>query len=249
MLEQQMRNGICVLTLNRPEKLNAWDTPAREAFRKALEAADTNDAVKAVVVTGTGSRAFCAGADLREAGIGVPSDAKQRMGLFLHLYRSVLSFRKPLVAALNGLAAGSAFQVVLLMDYRVGHKGSGMGLPEINSGIPTVSGSTILNWAVGLNRTREISITGRMVSGEDSHRLGLIEELTEPDRVFDRAIEVAHQLAAQSPNAYAETKLWLRDLRMPELEAAFARAFEIRQKKDLATSMQSGVSGFNKKSA
>jgi enoyl-CoA hydratase len=245
MVQRELRDGIVLITLNQPDKLNAWDTAAREEFRTALEEADAETGVKAVVVTGAGEKAFCAGADLRESGIGVPSDAKQRMGLFLKLYGSVLSFRKPLVAALNGLAVGSAFQVVLLMDYRVGHKGVWMGLTEINAGIPTISGATILNWAVGLNRTREISVSGRLISGEESHALGLIEELVEPERVLAHSFEVAQRLAAKNANAYAATKAWLRDLRLPELQAAFDRAYEIRQGKDLASSIQSGVAGFN----
>lgn len=244
MIDQDLHGDVVLLRLNRPEKLNAWDTPAREALRLALETADANPAVKAVVVTGAGEKAFCAGADLKESGIGVPSDARQRMDRFLQLYTGVLSFRKPLVAALNGLAVGSAFQVVLLMDYRVGHKGVRLGLPEINSGIPTVSGSTVLNWAVGLNRTREISVSGRMIQGEEAHALGLIEEMVEPARVLERAFEVARQLASKKPHAYAETKAWLRDLRLPELRAAFERAFEIRQRGDVAAAIQTGVAGF-----
>lgn len=248
MIEKETHGDILVIRLNRPEKLNAWDTPAREAFRVALEEANADDAIKAVVVTGAGDKSFCAGADLKESGIGVPSDARQRMDLFLKLYTTVLSFRKPLVAALNGLAVGSAFQVVLLMDYRVGHAGVRMGLPEINSGIPTVSGSTILNWAVGLNRTREISVSGRMVHGEEAHALGLIEELTDADKVMEQAFAMARRLAEKKPHAYAETKAWLRDLRLPELKAAFERAFEIRQRKDVASTIQSGVAGFAAKS-
>jgi enoyl-CoA hydratase len=244
MLDKQIHDDVLIIRLNRPEKLNAWDTPARNAFRIALEEADANDDIKAVIVTGAGDRAFCAGADLKESGIGVPSDARQRMDGFLSLYTTVLSFRKPLIAALNGLAVGSAFQVVLLMDYRVGHADVQMGLPEINSGIPTISGATILTWAVGLNRTREISVSGRMVPGEEAHKLGLIEELTDADKVMERAFEAARRLAAKKPNAYAETKAWLRDLRLPELTASFERAFEIRQRKDVAASIQSGVAGF-----
>ncbi|MFT4069122.1 enoyl-CoA hydratase/isomerase family protein [Paraburkholderia sp.] len=244
MIEKEIRDNILVIRLNRPEKLNAWDTPAREAFRSALEEADANDDVKAVIVTGTGERAFCAGADLKESGIGVPSDARQRMDRFLNLYTAVLSFRKPLIAALNGLAVGSAFQVVLLMDYRVGHPGVQVGLTEINSGIPTISGATILNWAVGLNRTRELSVSGRMVAGDEAHALGLIEELTDADKVMERAFDAARRLCAKKPHAYAETKAWLRDLRLPELSASFERAFEIRQRKDVASSIQSGVAGF-----
>lgn len=247
MIHSEMRGDILLLTLNRPRKLNAWDTPAREEFRLALEAADRNEAVKAVVVTGAGERAFCAGADLRESGIGVPSDARQRMDRFMNLYEGVLSFSKPLIAALNGLAVGSAFQVVLLMDYRVGHKDVEFGLTEINSGIPTISGSTVLSWVVSLNRTRELSVSGRLVGGEEARTLGLMEELVERDQVLERAFAVARMLAGKQPRAYWETKAWLRDLRLPELKAAFERAYEIRQRGEVAASIQSGVSGFNKK--
>lgn len=244
MLRQDRKGDILVLRLDNPARLNAWSQATREELRLALPNAEADPSIRAVVMTGTGDRAFCAGADLTDPTMGDPAAAQGRMEAFRALYAGVLSFRKPLVAALNGLTLGSAFQVVMLTDYRVAHDGVRFGLPEINSGMPCITGTAILSWAVGPQLARSAALSGRFIGASEAHRLGLIEELVDSKQVFERAMEIAGELGAKSPGAYAETKHWVRDLCLPALDAAFARAAHVRGKEDIAHAVRDGVKGF-----
>jgi enoyl-CoA hydratase/carnithine racemase len=166
------------------------------------------------------------------------------MRAYRALYAAIQSFGKPLVAALNGLALGSAFQSVLLMDYRVGHRDVRFGLPEISSGLPCITGSTVLTWAIGATRARNIAITGRFVDADEALQLGLIDEIVDEKVVLDRAIVVAASLAEKSPEAYAATKRWFRDTLAKDLDAAFEHAGAVRSSESMSRSIEAGVSDF-----
>lgn len=244
MLRKETREDVQILRLDRPERLNAWDGATREAVREALGEAEANPAVKAVVITGTGRKAFCAGADLTDKTIGLAEAAPDRMRAYRELYDAIQSFSKPLVAALNGLALGSAFQSVLLMDYRVAHRGVRFGLPEINSGLPCITGSTLLVWAIGAARARNMAISGRFVDAEEALQLGLIDEVVEETSVLGRGIEVANNLAEKSPAAFAATKRWFRDMISDSLDGAFRYAGEVRASESMSRSIGAGVDRF-----
>jgi enoyl-CoA hydratase/carnithine racemase len=244
MLRRERHEEIVVLRLDKPEKLNAWDRELRTFVRTTLAELDGDAGVKAVAFTGTGSRAFCAGADLSDTTIGEPSAAEDRMTAFRDLYRGIQSFRKPLVAALNGLALGSAFQAALLMDYRVAHRGVQVGMPELNSGIPCFTGSSILAASVGIAQARKLALSGDFIDAEEALQHGLIDEVVDAERVLGRAIEVATALSKKSPVAFAETKLWFRDMMQPALDAAFERAAAVRSRTETSHGIQSGVAGF-----
>ncbi len=244
MLKRESAGKLLVLRIDNPTKRNAWNSAMRDEVRLALVEADRSDAVAAVVLTGTGPDAFCAGADLSEASVTGQSESAARMQGFRDLYWSLQSFRKPIVSALNGMALGSAFQAILLTDRRVAHRGVRLGMPEVKSGIPCITGSSILSWVVGANRARELATTGRFIDGEEGHRLGLIDELVESDQVFERACEVADELASLPATAYAETKLWFRDQFQASLTAAFEHAAQIRRDSSIQDSMRFGIEGF-----
>lgn len=161
---------VTVLTLNRPEVLNAWHRPMREALLTALDACEADPNCRAIVLTGAGERAFGAGQDLNETKTFDEDRAEEWIEEWRALYLRIRTLSKPLICALNGLAAGSAFQVALLCDIRVGHDGSKMGQPEINSGIASSLGPWIMREMLGLSRTTELVLTGRMMSGEEAHK-------------------------------------------------------------------------------
>src|SRR5690606_40760496 len=119
-----LEDGILTLRLNRPERLNAWNGAMRQSVQEAFQEANHDPAVKALILTGTGDRAFCAGQDLNEAKSFDAATADRWIEGFKDFYNTMRRFGKPYVVALNGLAAGSAFQVALLADYRVGHADS-----------------------------------------------------------------------------------------------------------------------------
>ncbi len=243
MLRREDRDGILVLRLDRPEKLNAWDQALRDALAAALAEADGDSTVRGLVLTGTGERAFCAGADLTDPTVGTPAAAKARMAGYQALYEAFLSFGKPFVTALNGLAAGSAFQAMLLTDHRVGHAGVRLGMPEIRAGMPCITGSTILAQTVGAATARSLATTGRFLDAGAALALGLIDELVEPPRVVERAVAVARE-GTRSPSAYAATRRWFAEMMRPELDRAFAHAAAVRSDAEVGHSIEAGVQGF-----
>lgn len=188
---------IAQLTLHRPERLNAWHAPMRAELLSLLAALDADDSVGAIVLTGAGDRAFSAGQDLAETEGFEAASVAGWMDEWDRLYGSIRWLTKPIVAALNGVAAGSAFQVALLCDVRVGHAGSRMGQPEIDAGIPSILGPWIMLEMLGRSRTIELVLTGRMMEAEEAHAVGLIHHLVARDEVVPRALEVAASLAAK----------------------------------------------------
>ncbi len=207
-----IRDQTCLITLNRPEVLNAWHTQMREDLKQALKDADDNPEVRAIVLTGTGERAFSAGQDLNETKTFDPDRAEAWIGEWRELYTTIRGLTKPLIAALNGVAAGSAFQVALLCDVRIGHEGVTMGQPEINSGIASNLGPWIMREHLGLSRTIELTLSGRMMSAEECAALGLIHRLVTPGLVLVEALKVAEELAEKPPVAMRLTKSWFAEM-------------------------------------
>ena len=203
---------VALLTLNRPEILNAWHRPMRTMLVAKLEAAEREPAVGAIVMTGAGDRAFGAGQDLNETKTFDPDRAEEWMREWEQLYDRLRSLSKPLVIALNGLAAGSAFQVALLGDMRVGHPGVTMGQPEINSGIASVTGPWIMREMLGLARTVDLTLTGRMMAADECHAIGLINRLVPENEVRPAAMALAAELAEKPPVAMRLNKARFREV-------------------------------------
>ena len=217
---EERHDDVLVIRLNRPERLNAWHAPMRDELVAAFRAANQDDMVRAVVLTGTGNHAFSAGQDLSETEQFDADRAIEWLEEWRILYGSIRDMDKPVVTALNGVAAGSAFQVALLTDIRVGHTGSLMGQPEIDSGIPSTLGPWLMWDSLGWSRTVELTLTGRLMDGEECHRLGLIHYLVPEDQVLARAVELAQELAAKPPMAMKLNKQHFRAL----TEAGFQKA-------------------------
>src|SRR3954462_8557217 len=191
--------SIGTITLNKPWKLNAWDTPMRAEITAQLNDWNRDPAVKAVILTGAGERAFCAGQDLEETEkFQSGSEGANWFQSWQDFYNAIRNLAKPCLAALNGVAAGSAFQAVMLTDARVGHTGVRMGQPEINAGIPSVRAPRRMLPRIGLARTMELTLTGRMMEAEEAPLIDLINYLVpRPEDVMPKAREVAELMASK----------------------------------------------------
>lgn len=218
----ERRGNVGLLTLNKPEKLNAWDRPMREDIVAALRAFDGDPEIGAVVITGAGERAFSAGQDFAEAHDFDEARAETWVREWEAFYDTLRRLTKPIVVALNGVAAGSAFQVTLLGDIRVGHDGVRMGQPEINSGIASITGPWIMKEMLGMSRTIELTLTGRLMPMEECHRIGLVHQVVPRENVLERALEIAAELAAKAPMAMKLDRQWFADM----TEAAFRQTIE-----------------------
>ncbi len=208
----EQRGAVAVLTLNRPELLNAWHSDMRREIVETIRACATDEGVRALVMTGAGDRAFCAGQDLNEARTFDGARAEDWILEWENYYDAMRSFPKPLIVALNGTAAGSAFQVALLGDIRVAHDEVKMGQPEINSGIASVTGPWIMREMLGMSRTIELTLTGRMMDAAECHHIGLIHHVVPRAQVMERALQIADELAAKPPVAMRLDKQRFREM-------------------------------------
>ncbi|RQT14946.1 enoyl-CoA hydratase/isomerase family protein [Burkholderia contaminans] len=220
IVERHGRVGI--IRLNKPEKLNAWDRAMRSAIVEALREFDADDGVGAVVMTGTGERAFSAGQDFAEAHKFDAEAAEIWVGEWEVFYGLLRRLTKPIVMALNGTAAGSAFQVTLLGDIRVGHADITMGQPEINAGIASITGPWIMKEILGMSRTVELTLTGRMLTAAECHQIGILHHLVDRKDVMSKSLDIANELAGKAPLAMRLDRAWFAEM----TEAGFRQTFE-----------------------
>ncbi len=225
----EKKENIGVITLNRPEKLNAWHRPMRDEMVDALKNFEKDQSVRAMLLTGSGDRAFCAGQDLGEAKNFSADRAEEWIAEWRVVYGLLLNLSKPILTGLNGVAAGSGFQVALLTDIRIGHPGVKMGQPEINSGIASITGPWIMKEMLGLSRTIELALTGRMMDAEECYRVGLIHKIVPKEELMRKALEMAGVLAAKPPVAMRLTKQRFREVMEKGLEDVLQAAARIHR--------------------
>lgn len=219
---RENRGRVCVITLNRPEVLNAWNKAMRDELVRALDRADEDASVRAIIMTGAGNRAFGAGQDLNETKTFDPDRAEEWIGEWKRLYDRLRSLSKPLIMALNGVAAGSAFQVALLGDFRIAHAGVTMGQPEINSGITSTTGPWIMKEMIGIARTIDLTLSGRMLDAQECHHIGLINKIVAPEDVLPEALKLGEMLADKPPLAMKLNKARFREVTEATFQDALA---------------------------
>jgi enoyl-CoA hydratase/carnithine racemase len=232
-VRSERRDAVAIITLDRPGMLNAWHRPMREALMAAIASCEADATVRALVLTGAGE-AFSAGQDLHETMEFDPDRAAEWIVEWERLYDLIRSLSKPLIAALNGVAAGSAFQVALLCDFRIGHAGVRMGQPEIDSGIASTTGPWIMREMIGIARTIDLTLTGRMMDAEECRAIGLINRLVARERVLDEALALARELAAKPPVAMRLNKQRFREVTEPGFRDCLEAGMRI-QRESFAT--------------
>lgn len=185
------RNGAAaLLTIDRPARRNAVDRAAAEDFRAALREFEADEGARVLVLTGAGGEAFCAGADLKALDLDV-DHPDGPMG------PTRLTPAKPAIAAVDGWCLAGGLELALWCDMRIATPASTFGFFERRWGVPLVDGGTQrLPRVVGMGRALELILTGRPVDAEEAHRIGLVNELTEPGAHLERALELAERIAA-----------------------------------------------------
>lgn len=221
VVDIEILDKVAVLRFNRADALNALTVELARAIADGLIELDRREDVSGIVLTGAGDRSFCAGVDLVEArGVQV-HEIEEWFGTVCNIYKQILLTEKPVIAALNGVAAGGGFQMALVSDQRVAHSGARMGQPEINAGIPSVMGSYWMSLHLGWSKNQELSMTGRLLDAEEANSLGLINHLVERDQVVPTACEVARSFADKPTVAWKRTKARFREIALSGFEEAF----------------------------
>lgn len=188
-LRYERVGAAAVLTIDRPERRNAVDGATAEAFREGLVEFEADEGARVLVLTGAGGQAFCAGADLKAMDLNV-DHPDGPMG------PTRLTPAKPAIAAVDGWCLAGGVELALWCDMRIATPQSTFGLFERRWGVPLVDGGTQrLPRMIGMGRALELILTGRPVEAEEAERIGLVNEVVEPGKHLERALELAERIA------------------------------------------------------
>lgn len=214
------RDGIRTLTLNRPDRLNALDRDLRQKLVTALEDAAADEAVRVLLLTGAGEQAFSAGQDLNESAALEGAEEGDWIGTWRRFFMAFLTFPKPIVAAVNGVAAGGGLEIAMFADIRLAVPTARFIMAEVNIGLPTLIGSYWLACHLFQSRMLEIVLSGRTLEGREAEDIGLVHRLVEPPRLAAEAQALARGLAEKPPRAMALDIRRFRELRLRDMERA-----------------------------
>ena len=224
------RGAVRILTLNRPEKRNALDTVLTEELLAALRAADTDEKVAAVILTGAG-QGFCAGADLAEfKGLQDPQAAEKRAELTMQLHLIFAKMKKPVVAAINGAAMGGGAGLAIAADLAVMAEGAKLGYPDTKHGIVAAIVLANLVRQVGRKAAFELVSLGEPIDAARALTLGMVNRVTAENKLMETAIDLAEKLAAVHRPAMAETKRLFHEAGDLDFEEALKRGREANRR-------------------
>ena len=178
VLDLQTNMDIAIIKINRPEVLNALNKEIMTELSQAIDIVSTDDGIKVIVITGTGERSFCAGADIRYV-VNVDPIEAERYATFIHtLLNKIENLQKPVIAAINGYALGGGCELALACDIRIASSNAKIGQTEVTIGIPPGWGGTQrLLRIVGPAKAKELIYTGKMITAEEAERIGLANKV------------------------------------------------------------------------
>jgi enoyl-CoA hydratase len=207
LIQIAREDGIAVLTIDRPEAMNALDVATLEELHDRLTHLRDDDEVRVIVLTGGGEKAFAAGADIKYMSALSVEEAKEWGGLGHEVGRLLEIGPKASIAAVNGFALGGGCELALACDLRYAAATAKLGQPEVNLGIfPGWGGTQRLARVCGLGVAKDLILTGRVVDADEALRIGLVNDVFEPGELMERTLEVARTIASKGPLAVAEAK-------------------------------------------
>jgi enoyl-CoA hydratase len=197
-------DGIAVITINRADKLSALNAATFRRLDDVLHEVHGDAAIRAVIVTGAGEKAFVAGADIAELSRIGPVDGVQVSRAGQATFRFLERMPKPVIAAVNGFALGGGLELALACHIRIASSRAKFGLPEVKLGIiPGYGGTIRLTRLVGRGRALELILTGDMIDAAEAYRIGLVNRVEEPDALLAAAQAMARKMIANGPVAIA----------------------------------------------
>jgi len=242
--------GVATITLNRPPALNALTIPMKERLLEVIERVGADPAVRAVVLTGAG-RAFCAGQDLKERlEPGAPPLGEELILRYNPIVRALRTIPQPVIAAVNGVAAGAGASLAFACDLRIAAEGASFVLAFGRIGLLPDSGATwTLPRLVGAARAAEIALLGDPVSAAEALRIGLVSRVVRGEELATQAAAMAARLAAGAPLAMALTKRALAAAFERDLDAALDAEADAQQRAGSSRDHAEGLTAFVEKRA
>lgn len=240
---------VMLVTLNRPEVRNAFNTQMGGELLQLWSALYVNPAqCRAAVLTGSGDRAFCAGADLKERN-GMSDDTwRQQHALFEQMIRAMMDCPVPIIGAVNGAAYAGGLEIALNADFLYAVPGARFAFTEVTIGImPGASGTQHLPRAIGVRRAKEVILSGRPFDAEQAQAWGLVNRLCDPGKLLDDALDVASAIAANAPIAIQQANNAVQASQSTDLKTGYDFEIACYQSVIGSEDRLEGVRAFNEK--
>ena len=200
-------DGVVVLTLNRPEVMNAFNFPMLYTLKKQIEALRFNPDIRVIIITGSGQKAFCAGADLKERADLNELQVKEFIFTIRNLFTSIEDLNKPVIAAINGVSLGGGTELCLACDIRIAALNASVGLTETRLAIiPGAGGTQRLPRIIGRGKAKELIFTGRRIDAREALQIGLVNKICEQKVLLDECREIAAMICEAGPIAIEQAK-------------------------------------------
>ena len=210
ILLKEVKYGILILTLNRPEAMNCFNFALLNELNTAISEANFDPDLRVIIITGAPGEkkgAFCTGADLVERRTMSPDDVKRFIHTISSTFSNVQNVKVPVIAAVNGFAFGGGLELALACDIRVASSNAIMGLTETSLAIiPGAGGTQRLPRVVGISKAKELIYTAKRIAADEALACGLVSQVVEPDKLMDACMEIAHKIAENGPIGVQQAK-------------------------------------------
>ena len=212
-------DGICIVKINRPEKLNAMNMDAAKELTEVFENLGKDDTVKVIILTGEGDKAFSAGADIEYMSKISADESEEYAKLGQLVTGTVENVKQPTIAAINGFALGGGCELAMSCDIRIAANTAKLGQPEVTIGIPPGWGGTQrLMRIVGIAKAKEMVFTGKMIKAEEAREIGLVNQVVELSTLMDETMKMAKTIAGNSSIAVRMSKAAMNKGRNADLD-------------------------------
>ncbi|PKP35651.1 MAG: crotonase [Bacteroidetes bacterium HGW-Bacteroidetes-17] len=205
-LQVEITEGIALLTIHRPEALNALNTNFFNEMDHFISEVSLNKSIQILIITGSG-KAFVAGADIAEMVDKTPADGTKFSRLGQNTFRSLEKLQIPVIGAINGFALGGGLELAMACDFRIASTKAKFGQPEVNLGmIPGYAGTQRLPRLVGLADALYLLMTAEMIGAEEALRIGLVQKVVEPEELMNEVLKIAKLIQSKGPEAIKKVK-------------------------------------------
>lgn len=249
LLDVDDDSKVAVITINRADKLNALNKALLEELSLALDAVANDARIGALVITGAGTRAFVAGADIAEiAALEGREEAVAFSRFGQDIFNKIEQLPKPVIMAINGYALGGGCELAMSGDYRIASETAQLGQPEINLGvIPGYGGTQRLARLVGRDRAKYLIFTGERISADEAYRLGLVDRVVPAAELMEESLVLARSLAGKAPRALAFAKMAINEGSEMPLEQGIEHEADLFGQAVATEDRREGTSAFMEK--